>query len=170
MARIEGPDQALQLSQLASIHAHWTAEMERRSEEDTEPRISAIAVESNPNNLHLISPLFRKQQAIVEKDALAVQAHDPATEQATAILPPITGGPAVQPAGNNTASMKGVRGDVVADQSRYPHRGVSLSEQEVSVTAPGVLPDRASAQGSTLAPSRRTLDQRRSETVDFSAI
>ena len=146
--------------------------MECRSEEDTGPRISAIAVESNPNNLRLISecPLFRKQQAIVEKDALAVQAHDPATEQATAILPPITGGPAVQPAGNNTASMKGVRGDVVADQSRYPHRGVSLSEQEVSVTAPGVLPDRASAQGSTLAPSRRTLDQRRSETVDFSAI
>ena len=172
MARIEGPDQALQLSQLASIHAHWTAEMECRSEEDTGPRISAIAVESNPNNLHLISecPLFRKQQAIVEKDALAVQAHDPATEQATAILPPITGGPAVQPAGNNTASMKALTGDVVADQSRYPHRGVSLSEQEVSVTAPGVLPDRASAQGSTLAPSRRTLDQRRSETVDFSAM
>ena len=172
MARIEGPDQALQLSQLASIHAHWTAEMECRSEEDTGPRISAIAVESNPNNLHLISecPLFRKQQAIVEKDALAVQAHDPATEQATAILPPITGGPAVQPAGNNTASMKALTGDVVADQSRYPHRGVSLSEQEVSVTAPGVLPDKAFAPGSTLAPLRRTLDQRRSETVDFSAM
>ena len=69
MATIEGPDQALQLSQLASIHAHWTAEMECRSEEDTGPRIFAIAVESNPNNLHLISecPLFRKQQAIVEK-------------------------------------------------------------------------------------------------------
>eukprot|EP00434_Breviolum_minutum_P027854 symbB.v1.2.024640.t1/scaffold2346.1/size82077/1 len=111
-----------------------------------------------------------KQQAIVEKDALAVQAHDPATEQATAILPPITGGPAVQPAGNNTASMKALTGDVVADQSRYPHRGVSLSEQEVSVTAPGVLPDKAFAPGSTLAPSRRTLDQRRSETVDFSAM
>ena len=96
----------------------------------------------------------------MEKDALAVQAHDPATEQATAILPTITGGPAVQPAGNNIASMKALTGDVVADQSRYPHRGVSLSEQEVSVTAPGV----------TLAPSRRTLDQRRSETVDFSAM
>ena len=66
--------------------------------------------------------------------------------------------------------MKALTGDVVADQSRYPHRGVSLSEQEVSVTAPGVLPDKAFAPGSTLAPSRRTLDQRRSETVDFSAM
>ena len=172
MARIEGPDQALQLSQLASIHAHWTVEMECHSEEDTGPRISAIAVESNPNNLHLISecPLFRKQQAIVEKEALAVQAHDPAKEQATAILPPITGGPAVQPAGNNTASMKALTGDVVGDQARYPHRGVSLSEQDVSVTAPGVPPEGSFAQGSMLAPSRRTLDQRRGETVDFSAM
>ena len=57
--------------------------------------------------------------------------------------------------------MKALTGDV--------HRGVSLSEQEVSVTAPGVLPDKA-FDGSTLAPSRRTLDQRRSETVDFSAM
>ena len=172
MARIEGPDQALQLSQLASIHAHWTVEMECHSEEDTGPRISAIAVESNPNNLHLISecPLFRKNQAIVEKEALAVQAHDPATEQATAILPPITGGPAVQPAGNNTASMKALTGDVVGDQALYPHRGVSLSEQDVSVTAPGVPPDRSFAPGSTLTPARRTLDQRRSEMVDFSAM
>eukprot|EP00434_Breviolum_minutum_P045791 symbB.v1.2.041132.t1/scaffold7850.1/size9005/1 len=36
---------------LASIHAHWTAEMEAQNEEKTRPRISSIAVESNPNNL-----------------------------------------------------------------------------------------------------------------------
>ena len=172
MARIEGPDQTLQLSQLASIHAHWTAEMECHSEDDTGPRISAIAVESNPHNLHLISecPLFRKEYAIVEKDALAVQAHDPATEQATAVLPPITGGPAVQPAGNNTASMRALTGNVAGDQTIYPHRGVALAEQEVSVTAPGVPPEGVVGQGQTLAPARRTLDQRRGEAVDFSAM
>ena len=170
-ARIEGPDQTLQLSQLASVHAHWTAEMEARSEDDTGPRISAIAVESSPNNLHLISesPLFRKDHAIVGKEALAVQAHDLATERATAVLPPITGGPAVQPQGNRTASMKALTGSSTGEQV-YPHRGVALSEQEVSVTAPGVPPDRVLSQGQTLTPARRTLDQRRSETVDMSAM
>ena len=170
-ARIEGPDQTLQLSQIASVHAHWTAEMEARSEDDTGPRISAIAVESSPNNLHLISesPLFRKDHAIVGKEALAVQAHDPATERATAVLPPITGGPAVQPKGNHTASMKALTGSSTGEQV-YPHRGVALSEQEVSVTAPGVPPDRVLSQGQTLTPARRTLDQRRSETLDMSAM
>ena len=171
MARIGGPDQTLQLSQLASVHAHWTAEMEARSEDETGPRISAIAVESNPNNLHLISesPLFRKDNAIVGREALAVQAHDPTTEQATAVLPPIAGGPAVQPKGNHTASMKALTGSSTGEQV-YPHRGVALAEQEVSVTAPGVPPDGRIAQGQILTPARRTLDQRRGESVDFSAM
>ena len=171
MARIEGPDQTLQLSQLASVHAHWTAEMEAKSEDEMGPRISAIAVESNPNNLHLISesPLFRKDNAIVGREALAVQAHDPSTEQATAVLPPIAGGPAVQPKGNRTASiMKALTGSSTGEQV-YPHRGVALAEQEVSVTAPGVPPDGRIAQGQILTPARRTLDQRRGGSVDFSA-
>ena len=54
-ARVECPDQALQLSQLAAVHAHWTAATEARDEGDTGRRVSAIAVESNPINLHLIS-------------------------------------------------------------------------------------------------------------------
>ena len=49
-ARVEGPDQALQFSQLAAIHAHWTAKIEASSSDDTGPRVSAIAVESNPIN------------------------------------------------------------------------------------------------------------------------
>lgn len=44
-ARVESPDQQLQLSQLASVHAHWTASTEAPSEDDTGPRISAASVE-----------------------------------------------------------------------------------------------------------------------------
>ena len=53
-ARVESPDQALQLAQLASIHAHWTVNVEAAREEDTGPIVSAVAVESNAANLHLI--------------------------------------------------------------------------------------------------------------------
>ena len=107
-ARIESPDPALQLAQLASVHAHWTAAINAESESDTGPRISAVAVESHPDNMHLISesPLFRKDKVIVSMDALALQAHDPETEQQSAVLPPITGGPAVQPASEMTNTLK----------------------------------------------------------------
>ena len=170
---MESPDQALHLSQLASIHAHWTAEMEAQNEEGTGPRISAIAVESNPNNLHLISEsaLFRKEQAIVEKEALAIQAHDRAKEQATAVLPPITGGPAVQPANAFTSSMKAITGQNPVEQVVYPHKGVTLAQADVSITEPGVPPDQgAAASGRPLMPTRRSLDQRRGEMVDHSAM
>ena len=97
--RVEGPDQALQFSQLAAIHAHWTAQVEATSIDDTGPRISGIAVESNPINMHLVceSPLFRNQQAIVNADALALQHHDPNEEVMANVLPPIVEGPAVRP-------------------------------------------------------------------------
>lgn len=106
-ARVESPDQTLHLSQLASVHAHWTVSVEAAHEEETGPRISAVSVESNPKNMHLIpeSPLFRKEKAIVAREALAVQAHDVNEEVASAVLPPITGGPAVQP----VAAMSNVR-------------------------------------------------------------
>eukprot|EP00434_Breviolum_minutum_P034149 symbB.v1.2.030215.t1/scaffold3380.1/size79486/1 len=98
-ARVESPDQTLHLSQLASVHAHWTVSVEAAHEEETGPRISAVSVQSNPKNMHLIaeSPLFRKEKAIVAREALAVQAHDVNEEVVSAVLPPITGGPAVQP-------------------------------------------------------------------------
>ena len=172
LARVESPDQALQLSQLASVHAHWTAEMEAQIEEETGPRISAIAVESNPNNLHLISesPLFRKEQAIVEKEALAIQAHDKSKERATAVLPPITGGPAVQPANAFTPNMKALTGQNPVEQVVYPHKGVTLAPADVSVTEPGVPPAQGLAAGQPLMPTRRSLDQRRGEMVDHSAM
>ena len=96
-ARVEGPDQAL--SQLAASHAHWTAQVEVTSIDDTGPRISGIAVESNPINMHLVceSPLFRNSRAIVNADALALQHHDPNEEVMANILPPIVEGPLVQP-------------------------------------------------------------------------
>ena len=65
--------------------------------------------------------------------------------------------------------MKALTGSATGEQV-YPHRGVALSEQEVSVTAPGVPPDRVLSQGQTLTPARRTLDQRRNEAVDLSAM
>ena len=172
MARVESPDQTLQLSQLASVHAHWTAEMEVQEEDGTGPRISAIAVESNPSNLHLISesPLFRKEQAIVEKEALAIQAHDKSKEQATAVLPPIAGGPVVQPATAFTPNMKALTGQSVAEQAVYPHRGVTLAPTDVSLTEPGVPPVQGPVAGQPLVPARRSLDQRRNEMVDHSAM
>ena len=97
--RVEGPDQALQFSQLAAIHAHWTAQVEATSIDDTGPRISGIAVEPNPINMHLVCerPLFRNSRAIVNADALTLQHHDPNEEVMANILPPIVEGPLVQP-------------------------------------------------------------------------
>lgn len=60
-ARIESPDQTPQLSQLASVHAHWTVKMTAESAEEVGPHISAIAVDSHVDNMRLIceAPLFR---------------------------------------------------------------------------------------------------------------
>ena len=60
-ARVEGPDQTMQMSQLAGIHAHWTAATEATGIEDTGPRIGAVAVESHPSNVHLTceAPLLK---------------------------------------------------------------------------------------------------------------
>ena len=82
-ARIEGPDHSLQLSQLAGVHAHWTATIEAGALEETGPRISAVAVESHPSNVHLTCevPLFRAPKAIVPVEALALQCHDQQMEQ-----------------------------------------------------------------------------------------
>ena len=83
----------MQLSQLAGIHAHWTAAVEAASIDETGPRIGEVAVNTHPANLHLTceSPLFRSELKIVPKTALALQAHDVEQEQSTAVLPPVTG-------------------------------------------------------------------------------
>ena len=103
-ARIEGPEQTMQLSQLASIHAHWTASVAAKSLNETGPRIGAIDVSSHPENLHLTceSPLFRIEKKIVPKEAMALQYHDPETERATMIVPPIGDASTVQVAAKAT--------------------------------------------------------------------
>ena len=53
-----------------------------RERGDTAPRISAVAVESYPENMHCLifeGAPFRKDKVIVSMDALALQAHDPET-------------------------------------------------------------------------------------------
>ena len=167
-ARIESPDQNLHLSQLASVHAHWTVSVEAAEEEETGPRISAVAVESNPKNMHLISeaPLFRKDKVIVAREALAVQAHDAKEEIKSAVLPPIAGGPAVQPAGPAAVQMKALTGATRSHEAPL----TPVIEGGVSLTEPGVAPTPGDIQVGSLAPSRRSLEQRRSEALDQSAM
>ena len=169
-ARIESPDQALQLAQLASIHAHCTVNVEAAREDDTGPRISAVAVESNAANLHLIceSPLFKKDRAIVPPEALALQAHSMADEKETVVLPPITGGPAVQPTcaqPKGLAAITGYVGNADLTVAPLPSDGALPS-----LTEPGVAPTPSSWLGGALAPTRRSLEQRRAERLDSSAL
>jgi len=167
-ARIESPDQALHLSQLASVHAHWTVSVEASEEEETGPRISAVAVESNPKNMHLIAeaPLFRKDKVIVAREALAVQAHDAREEVKSAVLPPLAGGPAVQPAGTATSQVKALTGAIRSHEAPL----TPVVGEAVSLTEPGVAPTPADIQVGSLAPSRRSLEQRRAESLDQSAM
>ena len=167
-ARVEGPDQALQFSQLAAIHAHWTAKIEASSSEDTGPRISAIAVESNPINVHLVceSPLFKMDRAIVHAEALALQCHDPLEEVVANIMPPIVDGPAVQP-------LEGAPKLLPALQGPSPAGWVPLapvSSAKPSMTDPGHAPPPGSLTGGAVAPPRRSTEQRRTEPIDCSAM
>ena len=168
-ARVESPDQALQLAQLAGIHAHWTAATSAECEEATGPRISAVAVESHPSNVHLIaeSPLFHKEKALVEAEALAIQQHDPAKERVSMVVPPIVDGPAVQPVNVASPHLKALTGSM-GEQGGVPI--VQLSEAQPSLNAPGEAPAPSSWLGGSLAPPRRTLEQRREDTVDLSAM
>ena len=98
-ARVEGPDQTMQMSQLAGIHAHWTAATEAFTLEETGPRVGAVAVDTHVDNFHLTceSPLFKSEKVIVPKDALALQYHDRGEEKAMIVVPPVAGGPAAIP-------------------------------------------------------------------------
>ena len=50
----------MEMSQLAGIHAHWTAATEALTLTDTGPRVGAVAVDTHQNNFHLTceAPLF----------------------------------------------------------------------------------------------------------------
>ena len=167
-ARVESPDQALQLSQLASIHAHWTATVEAADEDETGPRISAVAVESHQSNVHLISesPLFKMERDLVNMEALALQQHDPKEAQPATVVPPIAGGPAVQPTSQAPAKLQALAAGSTDQMTSL----APLSEDQPSVNAPGEAPTPSSWLGGSLAPGRRSLEQRRSERMDFSAM
>ena len=167
-ARIEGPDQTMQLSQLASIHAHWTASVAAKSLNETGPRIGAVDVSSHPENLHLTceSPLFRTEKKIVPKEAMALQYHDPETERATMIVPPIGDASTVQVAAKATEAMRSLT-------AAGPASGLVPSDAfkaEVSLTTPGVAPVlRKEGSCAVLAP-RRSLEQRQGEAIAQAAV
>ena len=96
-AWIECPDQQLQLSQLANIRAHWTAAIDAGAEEETGPRIGAIAVESRPENLRFTceSPLYKAGRHMVEIEALALNLRNKQVK--ATVAPPILDATSVQP-------------------------------------------------------------------------
>ena len=160
-ARIEGPDQTMQLSQLASIHAHWTAAVVASSAEDTGPRIGAVDVSSHEENYHLTceSPLFRTEKKTVPKEAMALQYHDPATEKATMIVPPIGNAPTVQSAVQVNEQMRSLMGG-----SSAPGLAITnVQKSEVSLTTPGVAPSIGSQASRAVMAQRRSLEQRQNE-------
>ena len=165
-ARIEGPDQTLQMSQLAMVHAHWTAGVNAHDLEDVGPRISAISVESHEANLHLTceSPLFRPGRHLVPMEALALQEHKPSEEVPTQV---IDDGPSVRPAHEQVPNMKaltgpaGSKGDVTI---------MPVTEANPSITQPGMSPMPSSLGGGSLAPHRRSLEERQGGQIDYSAV
>ena len=167
-ARIEGPDQTLQLSQLAMVHAHWTAAIEANTVEETGPRISAIAVESHSSNVHLTceSPLFRADRVIVKAEALALQAHDKEDEVPTELIAPVLGGPSVVPANMGTGRrMHALSGPEGAGQI-IPQ----VAGDQPKMTEPGTAPQVSSLDSAALAPTRRSLEVRRSEGLDRATV
>jgi len=141
-ARVEGPDQTMQMSQLAGIHAHWTAATEALSLAETGPRVGAVAVDTHHTNLHLTceSPLFKLPMVIVPKESIALQYHDPEQEQETIVVPPVLGGPSAIPK-SSAAPLQALMGPAVA-----PVQAAPPIEATISVTEAGVAPQAAPAE------------------------
>ena len=168
-ARIEGPDQTLQMSQLAMVHAHWTVAVDARDMDDVGPRISAISVESHPSNLHLTceSPLFRPGRHLVPKTALALQEHKASEEVLTQVLPPIDDGPSVRPAHEQVPNVKALAGP---SGSNVDMTIVTMTEAKPSITEPGISHGPSSLTGGSLAPHRRSFEERQGGQIDHSAV
>ena len=166
-ARIEGPDQTMQLSQLAGVHAHWTASIEAAAIEDVGPRIGAVDVSTHPSNLHLTceSPLFKAPPKIVPNEALALQAHDVDYELDMTVLPPVTGGPSVVP----LASTSGLLRDL-AGTARQSITVAPKTNAEVSLNEPGQASEAAGQAGGTVHVQRRSLEVRMAENMATAAV
>ena len=166
--RIEGPDQVMQLSQLAGIHAHWTATVEASSIEETGPRIGSVSVPSHQSNLHLTceSPLLGMEKKIVPKEAIALQYHDRETEEATMILPPVDGAPVVRRLAQVPESMKLMAGTGASSSLAL----TNANSSEISLTTPGVAPPQGSSESKAVFAQRRSLEQRQSEAIAHAAV
>ena len=150
----------------AAIHAQWTAATEAPTERETGPRVSAIAVESNPINVHLVceSPLFRKERALVKPESSALQCHNPLEEVAAAVVPPLIDGPAVRPVDQAPMLAPALTGPIGETIAATP-----ASSAKPSMTNPGQLPQPGSSLVGSLVPPRRTLE-RRGDSLDCSAM
>ena len=166
-ARVEGPDQTMQMSQLAGIHAHWTAATEAFTLEETGPRVGAVAVDTHVDNFHLTceSPLFKSEKVIVPKDALALQYHDRGEEKAMIVVPPVAGGPAAIPVENAPGSLKALTGPTGA-----PSLGAVSVAAEGSVSEGGQLQPAPTTGARTLQVQRRSLEVRQRENVAVAAL
>jgi hypothetical protein len=166
-ARVEGPDQTMQMSQLAGIHAHWTAATEAFTLEETGPRVGAVAVDTHVDNFHLTceSPLFKSEMVIVPKEALALQYHDRGDEQAMIVVPPVAGGPAAIPVEHALGSLKALTGSAGA-----PAQGDAIVAAESSASESGLTPSAPATGARTLQVQRRSLEARQKENVAVAAL
>ena len=153
----------MQMSQLAGIHAHWTAATEAQSVEDVGPRIGAISVSSHTSNFHLTceSPLLKAQKVVVPQDAIALQFHDPKLEKVALVVPPITGGPSTIPASSATGNLKALVGRASA---------ALPAVTSVSVTEAGQAPMVSAVGDNTIHVQRRSLETRLSESMAEAAV
>ena len=169
-ARVEGPDQTMQMVQLAGIHAHSTSDVTASSIDECGARIGAVEVGSHPDNLHLTSegPLLKMEKKIVPKEALALQYHDRDTEAATMILPPTMGAPAVAIAQPKWEAVR----DLAGSGGGYGPSVVNTAQAEVSLTAPGepALAAGTAQSGQVVYAQRRSLEQRRGEHLADAAV
>ena len=166
-ARVEGPDQTMQMSQLAGIHAHWTAATDAPTVADTGPRVGAVAVGTHQNNLHLTceSPLFQAQKVIVPAEAIALQYHDPELERRALVVPPVLDGPMAIPVDQAPSSLRALAGPAAA-----PLQAAPPVEATVSVTEAGHAPKAAAPGDLTVHVHRRSLEARQQETLADAAV
>ena len=166
-ARVEGPDQTMQMSQLAGIHAHWTAATEALTLTDTGPRVGAVAVDTHQNNFHLTceDPLFQAQKVIVPKEAIALQVHDPELEKKALVVPPVLGGPVAIPADQVSGQLQALTGPPMAPLLVAPP-----SDVPISVTEAGQAPQASAHGGGVVFVQRRSLDARRGEHLADAAV
>ena len=166
-ARVEGPDQTMQMSQLAGIHAHWTAATEALSVDDTGPRVGAVAVDTHQNNFHLTceAPLFQAPKGIVPKEAIALQYHDPEEERKALVVPPVLGGPVAVPADQVPGQLRALTGPPNAPLLVAPPK-----DAPISVTEAGMAPAAPAGGGGVVHVHRRSMDARRGESLADAAV